>query len=145
MRPVRKAPAIIKPPPNNTRLPANMENPRPNNNRPRIAAHASSAPAAPPPSALWVSMAPPSTPNSHKVGATGMLRPQQPPARGTPPGLLPPPSGFAANASAPQLSASRLQRNRAQSNLVVNTAIGVSPFIKVYPLLHYPQPQLFYS
>jgi hypothetical protein len=53
---VRKAPAIIKPPPNNTRLPANMENPRPNNNRPRIGG----AP-------LWSAMAPPSTPNSHKV------------------------------------------------------------------------------
>jgi hypothetical protein len=56
LRPVRKAPAIIKPPPNNTRLPANMENPRPNNNRPRIGG----AP-------LWSAMAPPSTPNSHKV------------------------------------------------------------------------------
>jgi hypothetical protein len=61
LRPVRKAPAIIKPPPNNTRLPANMENPRPNNNRPRIGG----AP-------LWSAMAPPSTPNSHKVQGRGL-------------------------------------------------------------------------
>ena len=70
-KPARKMPAMIKPPQNNTRLPPNMENPRP-----------ASKPRLPPPTSKepWNSMAPPTTPHLHRTAG----RPA-PPLRSTPP------------------------------------------------------------
>ena len=68
-KPPRKMPAMIKPQ-NNTRLPPNMENPRP-----------ASKPRPPPPSKEpWNNMAPPITPHMHRAAG----RPA-PPVRNTPP------------------------------------------------------------
>ena len=134
-RPVRKAPAIVKPPPNNTRLPANMDNPRPNNNRPRIAAHPLQAP---PPVWGGSTMAPPITPNSHKIVGGLAARPlpmSSAAARGTPPVNFSATAGGYSSAgtdSSPQLSTSRLlNRSRAQSNLSLNLEVRVKCYYKL--------------
>lgn len=68
-KPPRKMPAMIKPQ-NNTRLPPNMENPRP-----------ASKPRPPPPSKEpWNNMAPPITPHMHRAAGRPV-----PPVRNTPP------------------------------------------------------------
>ncbi len=144
---MRKAPAIVKPPPNNTRLPSNMDNFRPNNNRPRQSGGGGTHPplSGPP---VWSSssaaMAPPSTPHSHKVGGV-LPRPPQPPgavARGTPPGNFPSAGGMysTTTGASPQLSSTNRLLNRSRGRTDLAVSIEVIKCSVSVPVLFYALP-----